>query len=703
MKKTPKKIITRRRKRNVDTISIPIHRVKSKNALPVDEEITETEETQPAEPAVAEPEMAAKAPPREQKMKSVEGVKKDSAHAGAGNKPAPNKAGKKKKLSRGAKVLIGVGIGLFVLATLGIVLRIVLGGGGTFSGEKIDFTLSGPETVMSGGEVDYVISFTNKEAVAFENVNVDVVYPEGLTILSSDPKAANFNETKWELKKVASAEKKEIKLHGRLVGIEGDEKKLTAKVLYKPENVGSSFAEEKEIKTKLTPLKTDFEVTVPKAITSGSEFNIGLNIKNSTGVNLNNLRVKLTYPSNYEYKASDPRPDYGFDTFDLKSIEKDSKEIIKIRGVLTGKANEKNKLKAVLGFVDDKNQFFPQIEEEVDLKISAVLAEIETKVFGSTESAMSPGEFMDFKVHYKNTGTEAFQEVTVETEIENKYINQSTFAVDRGKFENGKVIWNKDTVGDLNRVGPGNEGDLSFKVKIADNIAVAKQEDKNFTIKARSFFKAKGTEANPNQPIQVESKNAVVKINTQVKVGAEGHYYDFEGRKVGSGPLPPAVGKKTVYRVYLLLGNRSNEVNEGKVEIIIPAGVSLTGSKATKVGTISLEKDRVIWNIGKIPAGTGQFTENLEASFEVSLIPDMSQVGKTPGLTQESFFTGVDTFTEQKIRSVIPGVSTDLKEDSYATGKGVVVEKEAEFPNGAENQIVNPTDSGQETLEEPVR
>jgi len=673
MRKTTRKKSTTKKKNTASSVSIPVTKVKSSS---------KTSAKQTKEKSILEEGETGK------KKKAVEGVKVDEKHSLPAEEkifPVAKKEGEKKKMVNIKKrkwwkiPLIVLAVLVVLVAIAGIVYRFVFLENGALVPKDVEFTLNGPEQMVNGAETEYTISVNNKDSVDFEDVTVDMIYPDGFTPVSVSPESADFNETKWELKSLAKGASQTITIKGTLVGNVDDQKTVTARLSYKPRNVSSHFTEERVVKTKLEALGIEVDFTAPKSVTSGSEFTFNVAVNNTESFDLENLRVKMVYPAAFEFKSSSPRPDFDFDTFDIETLNEGEEELIKVKGVLTGKAKDQKKIQAVLGFVDDKNEFYPQIEKDVSIEIAKVVADISTKVFGKVENAMSPGEQLEYTVKYKNTGTEAFKNVTLETHLDTKLVNTESFEVDRGKVKDGVVIWDKETIPDLETVNAGDEGELTFKVRIADTMPVKDKDDINFEIKARSFFKAEGTEGNPEKSIQIESKNAITKINSLVTIRPEVHYYDFEGRKVGSGPLPPVASKKTTYRMYLVLSNTTNEVNEGIVEVSLPKWVQFTGSKSTNVGTLIVEDDQVIWTIGKIPAHTGQFSENIEAYVDVNLVPSVEDIGKTVELTKKIMFTGIDAYTDQDIMKTEPNVTSDLTDDPFALGKGEVLEKEVEI------------------------
>jgi len=105
--------------------------------------------------------------------------------------------------------------------------------------------------------------------------------------------------------------------------------------------------------------------------------------------------------------------------------------------------------------------------------------------------------------------------------------------------------------------------------------------------------------------------------------------------------MPPKVGEKTTYKIYFTVANRTNEIENARFEMDLGEISVWSGSAKAAVGDIKSEGGKLIWDIGLIPANTGQFTKNIEASFEVSIVPRDSDIGKTLNLIDVITFTGI--------------------------------------------------------------
>jgi len=96
---------------------------------------------------------------------------------------------------------------------------------------------------------------------------------------------------------------------------------------------------------------------------------------------------------------------------------------------------------------------------------------------------------------------------------------------------------------------------------------------------------------------------------------------------------------------------------------------------------------KVTWKVNRLSANTGQLFPTADANFEVSITPTFKQEGKLMVLVNESALSARDSFTNHDVEASSPLITTDLKNDPAAQGRGIVMPK-------SENQNLNQNSSG---------
>lgn len=559
---------------------------------------------------------------------------------------------------------------------IGIISAILIGGlivwfsfkKPTFTGSKVKLTLEASKEAVSGADFNYIVKYSNQEEVPLENVEIKVFYPEGFIFKESNPEAQGDNSGTWKFDRIEAGESKTITIQGKLIGDIDSTKKCKVTLAYKPQNVSSTFNQDAEVSTRITSTALALTSELPENITSGEEIIWTIKYSNTEKSEIDNIKIETVYPDGFEFESADPEPtqENVWENIKLKANEESE---IKIKGKLTGNLDEKKIFKASIGIVDNQGKFWLQQEIENSIKIIEANLEINHKV---NKEIVNLGSLLEYKTILKNTGSVAIENIVITNEIDSNLLDDKSLQFEKGNFENGEIIWDKNTLEALSSLDPGQEIQVSFKAKVVQNIKIEKEEDKNFVVKNKAKIEGEIGEKKNNW----ESDEVFSKIITDLNLRSEGHYVDYEGIQVGRGPIPPQVGKTTTYMIYWYLTNSLNDVEGTVVRSSLPENVIWTGKTTVSSGSISYNKKtrEIVWKIGNLPAHTGSLIQNMEATFEVSITPVKSDIGNNLPLLNESIVSGMDTFCNVEVEDQAEAINTDLKYDIKAKGKGEVVE-----------------------------
>jgi hypothetical protein len=290
--------------------------------------------------------------------------------------------------------------------------------------------------------------------------------------------------------------------------------------------------------------------------------------------------------------------------------------------------------------------------------------------------AVNLGDTLAYSLLYKNNSDLEIMDLSISMELDSKLLDLESLTDElKGKIKDNVITWNKEQISGLASFKPGEEGEIAFKIKLKDKLALAGSEDKNFQIMSKFKGKSVSLESLGGGALEVESNTIALSVNSQADLQAEARYYSEENEALGVGPLPPQAGKTTAYRIFWYLTNTSNELNTVKVVTTLPEDIYWTGqNKAVSAGDLTFDPvtRQVTWSINKVPVGTGQILPQLSASFEVSITPKESDVGNVKILTDKTSLTAADSFTLASLTASADSLTTDLKNDISAQGKGTV-------------------------------
>lgn len=567
---------------------------------------------------------------------------------------------------RKAWIWISIVLAILILAGLGTWLVIKKP---TFLGSKVNISLSVPKEAVSGTDFSFTIEYSNGEDVDLEDVEIKAFYPEGFEFTSSEPKNQEATFDTWKFDRIQKGESGKITIQGKLLGDLNSEKKWKAIITYKPKNVSSHFSKETEAVCKINSSALTVLSELQNVAASGEEIAWTIKYSNTEKNDIANIKIEAIYPDGFEFQEAKPKASRENNLWENLTLGANEEAELVIKGKLSGNLDESKTLTANIGVVDSKGKFWPQQKIENSVKI--IEANLEINQTQDKETA-NPGDLIEYKATLKNTGSVAIENIVITNEIDTKFLDAESIQVENAKFEEQKIVWNKDTLEQLASLEPEKEVQISFKVKVIQNIKTQNTEDKNFVIKNK--VKIEGEVE--GKKTSWESSELNCKIATLVSLKSEAHFVDYEGIQVGTGPIPPEVGKTTSYLIYWQAGNQTNDVEKAKVIAVLPEGVTWTGKTTSTQGSLSFDSKtrRVIWDIGSIPAHAGSLLSGLEATFEISITPKTEDVGKVLLLLNESLLQGTDTFCKIKVKDSTMRLDTDLLLDIKAKGKGKVIQ-----------------------------
>jgi len=279
-------------------------------------------------------------------------------------------------------------------------------------------------------------------------------------------------------------------------------------------------------------------------------------------------------------------------------------------------------------------------------------------------------------IDWQNTVPEKVYNAVIEIKLNSSVVDASSITLSQGFYRSfdQTLVWNKSSSPDLAEIEPLQEGDVSFRFAILDSIPNDVIRKGNATVSLDIQMKAERDSADQGR-IQVTNHLIKdIKIATIFQLSQRGLYYS--GAFKNSGPLPPKVGKETTYTIVWSLTNSSNAVSDATVSAFLPSYIRWLGVIKPETAEISYNSTtgEIFWKAGNIPAGTGIIDSAREAAFQISFLPDSSQVDSKSVLVSEAILGGKDNFTGAFLHKVKAAITTYLDTDpQFKYNEGTVV------------------------------
>lgn len=568
--------------------------------------------------------------------------------------------------------------GLFIvlILTLVILIGLVLFSFFRIAG-VVSLEVRGPSNLKSGESVFYTIVYENNVGRDLHDAEIRFFFPKNVELLEKPDvliveRVEGFEVIK-KISIVKAGRRARESFGAKIFGLPGEQIELKAAFIY-GQDENSLIREEKFIALiEATPLSLNLRL--PEQARIGSEFKFAVeyfnqgdfDIASTSGTffkNIPNLELRLYYPDEFSFLSAERTPSRSGNVWFLAGVAKSSGGQFEISGRFGGEEGEEKLFRAEIGVVDAKGEFvvFARTETKTTL-VGSALTVFQT-VNESRDYVASPGEELNWRVSWRNSLSEAVENVVVELEFDSSALDLATLKVSGGTLDTFKktVTWDKTQNPALATTRPTEGGTFSFSVKL--------KEDQPFNSSINATARILSPEA---ESLSFEDV-LEIKVASQANIVARGFYYN--SYFTNTGPIPPRVNQQTTYTIIWQVFNSSNELKDARVKAILPSNVQWLGVFQPKDEKIEFDNGtrQITWSIESLAVGVGLTSSPKEIRYEVSLLPDFSQVGRTPPLVSNILFEGFDVFSGLPVNVKAPDITTQLLDDLRVGYTGGIVQ-----------------------------
>lgn len=527
----------------------------------------------------------------------------------------------------------------------------------SFKKSQIDFSISGPTQAASGEQVTYQISYWNNTNQILQNAGLTVRYPQEAVVIGGKM-VQNI-----DLGNIGIGGGGKVEASLAFVGPDKSIEKLQAVLSYKPQNTSSTFENEavKEVAISGSALSLDFKT--PEMVLPNARNVYVIHYKNNTDSVFKNVSIEASYPQNFNFVSSDKTPAEGNNVWNLGDLNPNEDGNITVLGVLRN--TESANFELAIG-VRENDKFFKFSRNSAQINLAASPLEADISVNNQSNIIANPGDFLQFKISYKNNAGIAISDVILKAKLDGLMYDFSSLKTNGfySGFDN-TITWNAGNTAELKNLEPAASGEVNFQINVKPRYVIRTFRDKNFLLSVLATMETPTVPPSLAIKSLSVSSDLALKINTKAELKTKGYYYD--GGFKNSGPLPPKVGQTTTYAIHWQVTNYSNDLDKVIVKTVLPEGVGWLNKKSG-AGAATLEyNDRtseLTWNIGKIQAGTGILLDPYEVVFQVALTPSVKNINDIMPVISESNLTAEDIFTGTNISAMAPTLRTDMPDDA---------------------------------------
>jgi hypothetical protein len=417
----------------------------------------------------------------------------------------------------------------------------------------------------------------------------------------------------------------------------------------------------------------------PEQLTPGDDIAFVFEYENTSDAVLEHVRLAADAPDGFIPSDTDPNTDTDVSLeWSFNKLEAHAKGKVTIKGTFSAASRGPKSLKTRIGFVDAQDAVVVLAEAEAKSEVLKSNLDLSLIVNGSdTPTPASFGDTLFFAIRYENAGDVTLKDVTISAKLPSEPSGPSLLdwvgIKDelKGRHSDAQTSWTKKELPALASLAPGDKGEINFSVPLLRKpLADAKNADYVVHAMASAMIGKAGTVSGSRE---VDTAPFDVRLLSDSSFEAMGRYFTDDGTPLGSGPLPPQVHQKTVYRISWTIRNSLHELTNLTASTVLPQGVKWTGvERQVEAGTLAFDETgrQATWRLNRMPTSV----KSVLVSFDVELTPEFEDSGKLLDLTGDSRLEAYDKDVSAVILKTAPPVGTDLIGDDSATGKGVVKE-----------------------------
>lgn len=546
-----------------------------------------------------------------------------------------------------------------------------------FTGNNVQLQFQPVTNVASGANVTITIEYQNLEPVDLTKGELAVEYPEGFTYVSSQPTTTNEFHNDFTLGTIRSGQAGKVTITGTLIGSVGTTRDFRATMTYRPSTFNSDFQQQAATTITIASSILNVSVAGPTQLAPGVSGTWTITYTNTSDRDLKNVQFEMTYPEGFTVTKTVPAAKERSGLWRIDTIAKGATGNISFTGTPTGVVGDSLPFIVKTGLVTAEGTVDAQDEQQLLLILVKTGVTATIAVNGSTSPlSIEPGESLNYSIHVTNSSDAEVTNAVVAVTLDGAAMKAGSLTSDtKGVVKDNTVSWSKDQVAALASLKPQQDVALTVSVGTRTDLTVAADRDRNqqvvATVTVTSPSLSTNTNSAANPPVI-----STTKVNTVLGLVAVARYYDDIGKALGSGPIPPVVGKTTTYHITWTATNTTNDASTLVVSATLPNGVLWTGQNTTRdAGDIAFDtaSRTVRWTLNTVPAGTGTRYPSLKAGFDVSITPTADQVGTVPVLVNTVTATAKDAFTDHELSVTAPSVATDIPTDTQAGGEGRVI------------------------------
>lgn len=526
------------------------------------------------------------------------------------------------------------------------------------------------KNLTAGQDFTYTIDYHNNSAIALSEVEIQAEWPGSFIFKQAEPTATRANNF-WQIGDIPANSGGQIVVHGRLINKIGENNQLTIKASFRPANLSSTFAINKEHDVILSTTAVAIGLSAPDTLAIGRNNELTISYQANPDKQIDNLQLLI---NNFDWadiqlvdgnnEVIEPQADQSW------SLPTPADELNNLKLIITPKTEASGlqilslRLETAINdqhyLIDSRDFDFQLINSKLNLLL---------KINDSNAaSGVAAGQTLNYQLSYANQGESTLKDIRLVASLQGGWLDWSSLKdKEQGQIAGQTIIWTKKELPELALLKPGASGIVSFSIKLKDWASGDKTDDGQIT----SFSYYQVGDDSPGKPSDDQKSNTIInQLNSDFAFQEAVMYFNEDNMAVGSGPLPLVVGETTNLKVYWRLKNTVHDLREVLVTADLPDYVTWAGKDNAPSGQISYdqEKHQVTWRLDRLAADD----ETIVGQFSIGVTPRQDQQNQIIILLPGSTAVAIDNATQGNLETVSQAKTSRLEDDQIAQTDGLV-------------------------------
>jgi hypothetical protein len=563
---------------------------------------------------------------------------------------------------------------IFYSATLVFIMAasfagyILYSGVNSVSNSNIDIRMLGPIASPAGEELSVDVDIVNRNSTDLILADLVITYPEGTRSARDHISPLPTDRIPIGTVKAGQVIRQTVK--SVLFGEENLKRDIRVSLEYRIDGSSNIFVKDKEYPIFIgsSPIAVDIEAL--KEVIPGQETEFKIRVKSNSTSIIKGLVLKADYPFGFEFDSAFPAPSTESNTWVLGDIKPAEVRNISLKGMLVGGDNQNRVFRFYTGTEDpeDKTAIGTVfVTNSVPIALRKPFLGADVSLDGKTTSTYiaHAGNNVKGEISWQNNLDVDLTDVVIEARFGGAMLDKVNLLGERGFYRSidNTIVWDRTSISELKTIPAGSVGHVQFTFGAIAPSSKANSEFRKQNITFDLTVRAKRLDEE-NVPQEITSTVArTIKVSSDLTLNSR--LVRSEGPFENSGPIPPLPDQHTTYTVLMTIGNSYNNVKDVVYKATLPPYVEWLGVTYPNNAGVKYNADtrEVSWTIGDISAGTGFSSSPKEVAYQVSLLPSLGQLGKTPTIILNQKISGKDTYTGGIIETAGEDLDTKTSKD----------------------------------------